>query len=118
MRGGPVRTQAEEVLAMLADGGRCQVLLVTLPEATPVNELVETAFAIEERVGVQLGPIVVNQVDPDQPLPDPALAQPAARRRSRSGQNSPGDNGQGFRSPARPAGRGPGRASAIGMNNR
>jgi anion-transporting ArsA/GET3 family ATPase len=71
VRGGPVRTQAEDVLAMLADPARCQVLLVTLPETTPVNELVETAFAIEERVGVQLGPVVVNQVDRGTTPPDP-----------------------------------------------
>lgn len=71
IRGGPVRAQAEDVLAMLGDPTRCQVLLVTLPETTPVNELIETSFAIEERVGVQLGPIVVNQVDTASPLPDP-----------------------------------------------
>ena len=39
---------------------RCQVMLVTLPEETPVNELVDTAFAIEDRAGVALGPVVVN----------------------------------------------------------
>ena len=48
---------------MLADPARCQVVLVTLPETTPVNELIETAYALEERVGVQLGPVVVNGVD-------------------------------------------------------
>ncbi len=72
VRSGPVRDQAQDVLAMLADPQRCQVLLVTLPETTPVNELIETSYAIEERVGVQLGPIVVNQVDPAPALPDPA----------------------------------------------
>ena len=35
---GPVRAQAEDVLAMLGDAGRCQVALVTLAETTPVNE--------------------------------------------------------------------------------
>ena len=35
-------------------------MLVTLPEETPVNELIDTAYAIEDRVGVALGPIVVN----------------------------------------------------------
>ena len=39
---------------------RCQVVLVTLPEETPVNELVDTAFSLEDRVGVGLGPVVVN----------------------------------------------------------
>ncbi|HYD10627.1 MAG TPA: hypothetical protein VEA78_11030, partial [Acidimicrobiales bacterium] len=43
---------------------RCQVVLVTLPEETPVNELVETAFNLEDRVGVSLGPVVVNGVYP------------------------------------------------------
>lgn len=71
VRGGPVRTQAVEVLEMLRDPVRCQVVLVTLPETTPVNELIETSFAIEDRVGVQLGPIIVNQVDVGDPLPDP-----------------------------------------------
>jgi len=70
VRGGPVRDQATDVLHMLRDPRRCQVLLVTLPETTPVNELIETSYAIEERVGVQLGPIVVNHVDPTD-VPDP-----------------------------------------------
>ena len=71
VKGGPVRDQAEEVLAMLGDPERCRVLLVTLPESTPVNELIETSFAIEERSGVQLGPVFVNQVDSAAQLPDP-----------------------------------------------
>jgi arsenite-transporting ATPase len=70
VRGGPVRDQAQDVLDMLTDPERCQVLLVTLPEATPVNELIETSVTLVERVGVQLGPIVVNQLDRCQPLPD------------------------------------------------
>jgi arsenite-transporting ATPase len=71
-RGGPVREQATAVQDMLSDPERCQVVLVTLPETTPVNELIETSYAIEERVGVRLAPIVVNQVDPAADLPDPA----------------------------------------------
>jgi anion-transporting ArsA/GET3 family ATPase len=70
VRGGPVREQAQDVLDLLRDPERCQVLLVTLPEATPVNELIETLFALEERVGVRLGPVIVNQVDATPPLPD------------------------------------------------
>ena len=45
---------------MLADPRRCQVLLVTAPEETPVNEAVETAYRLEDEVGMSLGPIVVN----------------------------------------------------------
>lgn len=71
VRVGPIRTQARDVLEMLSDPARCQVLLVTLPEATPVNELIETAYALEDRIGVQLGPVVVNAQDVGDPLPDP-----------------------------------------------
>ena len=74
VRGGPVRTQSDDVIALLTDVERCQVVLVTLPETTPVNEVVETAFALEDDVGVQLGPIVVNAVDDGVALPDVAAA--------------------------------------------
>jgi len=60
VRVGAVRRQAEDVIELLSDPARCQVMLVTLPEETPVNELVDTAFALEDRVGVKLGPVVVN----------------------------------------------------------
>jgi Mrp family chromosome partitioning ATPase len=63
VRSGPVRSQADAVLELLGDPERCQVVLVTTPETTPVNEVIETAFALEDRVGVQLGPVVVNGVD-------------------------------------------------------
>jgi anion-transporting ArsA/GET3 family ATPase len=95
VRVGPVHTQAADVLELLTDPARCTVVLVTLPEETPVNELVETAFALEDRVGVSLGPVVVNglypsieglDVDPgDEPDAD-ALRAAAAFRRARTEQ--------------------------------
>ena len=57
---GPINTQARDVLDLLTDPARCQVMLVTLPEETPVNELIETAYSLEDEVGVSLGPVVVN----------------------------------------------------------
>ena len=79
---------------MLHDPARCQVVLVTLPETTPVNEVIETAYALEDEVGVQLGPIVVNAVDELDTLPsideiDDALgdgsdARTATRRHGRA----------------------------------
>jgi anion-transporting ArsA/GET3 family ATPase len=60
VRVGPVRKQAQDVVELLSDPARCQVMLVTIPEETPVNELIDTAFAIEDRAGVALGPVVVN----------------------------------------------------------
>lgn len=59
---GPIHAQASEVLSMLGDPRRCRVMLVAAPEETPVNELIETAYSLEEDVGVTLGPVVVNGV--------------------------------------------------------
>lgn len=78
VRMGPVRTQAEGVIAMLSDPARCRVLLVTLPEETPVNELVDTAYTLEDRVGVQLGPVVVNAMPADLGLAGRSTAEDAA----------------------------------------
>jgi anion-transporting ArsA/GET3 family ATPase len=61
---GPIATQADDVLEMLADAERCRVMLVTLAEETPVNEVIETAFALEEEIGVALGPVIVNGLVP------------------------------------------------------
>jgi anion-transporting ArsA/GET3 family ATPase len=70
---GAIRDQANDVIELLTDHDRCEVILVTVPEETPVNELIETSDALEDRVGVALGPIVVNQVLPDvPPLPSAA----------------------------------------------
>ena len=65
VRVGPINAQARDVLELLTDPTRCQVVLVTLPEETPVNELVDTAFSLEDRVGVSLGPVVVNGLYPE-----------------------------------------------------
>jgi hypothetical protein len=75
VRVGPINAQARDVLEMLTDHARCRVVLVTLPEETPVNELVDTAFNLEDRVGVGLGPVVVNGLYDDVPgLATPATA--------------------------------------------
>jgi anion-transporting ArsA/GET3 family ATPase len=66
-RGGPIRTQAADVVALLADPRRCQVALVTLPEEMPVNEVVEAAYQLEDRVGIALGPVIVNAAYPAVP---------------------------------------------------
>ena len=70
--GGPIAKQAIDVQALLTDPLRCRVLLVTVPEATPVNEVIETGFALEDRVGVALAPVVVNCVYPERDLDGPA----------------------------------------------
>jgi hypothetical protein len=66
-RAGPLHTQARDVVEMLRDPRRAMVVLVTLPEETPVNEVVETAFRLEDEVGVALGAVVVNACSPPCP---------------------------------------------------
>jgi dethiobiotin synthetase len=87
---GPINAQARDVLDLLEDHGRCQVMLVTVPEETPVNEAVETAFSLEDRVGIGLGPIVVNGVYPsmDGLDADPVSAAQRAGAALRDGEAS------------------------------
>src|SRR5579862_2381738 len=66
-RAGPVRTQASDVVDLLTDPTRTQVVLVTLPEEMPVSEVVEAAYALEDKIGVQLGPVIVNACLPADP---------------------------------------------------
>ena len=75
VRGGPVYAQAKDVMELLGDPERCQVVLVTLPETTPVNEVIETTATLSERVGIRLGPVVVNAVDPRTDVPDPSTVK-------------------------------------------
>jgi Mrp family chromosome partitioning ATPase len=88
VRVGPINAQARDVLEMLTDHERCRVILVTLPEETPVNELVDTAFSLEDRVGVGLGPVVVNGHYDDVPglASDPAAAAEEAGATLRRGE--------------------------------
>jgi anion-transporting ArsA/GET3 family ATPase len=75
-RSGPVRAQAADVVELLTDPRRCQVALVTLPEEMPVNEVIEAAYQLEDKVGLTLGPVIVNACLPDEPwlTEDPAAA--------------------------------------------
>jgi anion-transporting ArsA/GET3 family ATPase len=88
VRVGPINAQARDVLDLLTDPERCQVVLVTLPEETPVNELVETAYSLEDEVGVSLGPVVVNGTYPDVVGldADPTTAAEAAGASLRTGE--------------------------------
>ena len=80
-RGGPIRAQATEVVDLLSDPARCQVALVTLPEEMPVNEAIEAAYQLEDRVGVALGPVIVNACYP----PLAGLGVPAAEAAGAAG---------------------------------
>jgi len=86
-RSGPVRAQAADVVELLRDPARCRVLLVTLPEEMPVSETVEAAYLLEDRAGVQLGPVVVNGWDE----PPSGLATAAAQAAEAAGVVLPAD---------------------------
>jgi anion-transporting ArsA/GET3 family ATPase len=82
-RGGPLRSQAQDVVDLLSDPVRCRVILVALPEELPVSEAIESAFTLEDRAGVQLGPVVVNAADPE-PV---GLDRPAAEVVAEAGRS-------------------------------
>ncbi|HEY4928520.1 MAG TPA: ArsA-related P-loop ATPase [Acidimicrobiales bacterium] len=82
-RGGPIRAQAADVVALLSNPERCQVALVTLPEEMPVNEAVEAAYQLEDRVGIALGPVIVNACYP----PVGSLMTPTADTVAAAGVN-------------------------------
>ncbi len=64
VRAGPIRQQAQGVLDMVTDPARCRVVLVTLAEDMSARETEQAAGKLE-RMGVALGPIVINRVEPD-----------------------------------------------------
>jgi Mrp family chromosome partitioning ATPase len=64
---GPIAQQADEVLAMLADGTRCKILMVTTPAMTPVQETVEAATELRDDVHIVLAPVVINKKESDVP---------------------------------------------------
>ena len=119
VRVGPIRTQAQDVVDLLDRPGACQVILVTLPEETPVNELVETAYASRTGSASSLGPVVVNGAVPAdrRPRRRPRDAAAAVGRRARGGRGA-GAAGGGRVPPPAPraagrAGRPPGRALPL-----
>lgn len=80
-RSGPIRAQAADVVALLSDPARCQVALVTLPEEMPVNEAIEAAYQLEDKIGIALGPVIVNGCYPEVE----ALSTPARRAAAEAG---------------------------------
>lgn len=62
---GHMAEQARAMLALLEDGERTIVNLVTLPEEMPVLETIEMAAKLRESFRVKLGYVVVNAVLPE-----------------------------------------------------
>ena len=64
---------------MLRDPARCQAVLVTLPEVTPVTELLELAAELGDELGIALLPTVLNACWPERAglMKSPAVAAKA-----------------------------------------
>ncbi|MFI5314229.1 MAG: ArsA family ATPase [Myxococcota bacterium] len=73
VRMGPLRRNTDRVQALLTDAARTLVLPVTLPEELPVNETLELRARVRE-LGVGLGPVIANGVEPKLGLADPERA--------------------------------------------
>lgn len=71
-RSGPLRSQSEDVLEMLKDPLRAGVVIVTIPEETPIQEAIETSVRLQSETELKLHCIVVNQV---MHSPDPSTEE-------------------------------------------
>ncbi len=69
VRLGPLRRNTDLVQAVLTDASRTLVLTVTLLEELPVNESLELRARVRE-LGLGLGPLVANGVEPPLELRD------------------------------------------------
>lgn len=88
VRMGPLRRNTDRVQALLTDASRTLVLPVTLPEELPVNETLELRVRVRE-LGVGLGPVLANGVEPALGLAEPERVLAALARVPRAGAPSP-----------------------------
>lgn len=87
VRLGPLRRHTEWVQALLRDPARTRVLPVTLPEELPIKETLE----LRERVralGLALGPLIANGVEPGPALADPQRVFAALEDVARGGEDA------------------------------
>ena len=70
VRVGPLRHNADRIYELMTDPARTWVLPITLPEELPVNETLELRARVRE-LGVGLGPVIANGVEPPLALADP-----------------------------------------------
>ena len=73
---GPIFDQATQAHALLTDNERAAILLVTIPEETPVNETIETAFDVEDDPGIRLAGVIANRMFPHAAPPKSFDAHP------------------------------------------
>ncbi len=98
VKSGPVLEQADEVSEMLTDPARAMAMLVTLPEETPISEVVELAIDVGDGIGMALLPVVVNGCWPDRPglAKTPAMAARSHKTTLTSGAKEALESAAGF----------------------
>jgi anion-transporting ArsA/GET3 family ATPase len=88
VRMGPLRRNTDRVQALVTDPARTLVVPVTLPEELPVNETLELRARVRA-LGVGLGPVLANGVEPELGLADAERALAALERVPRGAAPSP-----------------------------
>jgi anion-transporting ArsA/GET3 family ATPase len=83
VRMGPLRRNTDRVQELLTDAARTWVVPVTLPEELPTNETLELRARVTE-LGLGLGPVIANGVEPPLGLAQPERALAAVARLPRS----------------------------------
>ena len=77
IRGGQIGEMAESLAGFIADPARCGVVVVTLGEEMPVQEAIELATLLDQRMGRPPEVVVANALYPAPPRGargvDPAL---------------------------------------------
>jgi anion-transporting ArsA/GET3 family ATPase len=68
--GGPLRSDAEWMQAMLVDAARTSLAIVTLPEEMPVNEAIELDAQVRSLLGIHRGALFVNAMPVARFTPD------------------------------------------------
>ncbi|MCC7343700.1 MAG: ATP-binding protein [Deltaproteobacteria bacterium] len=64
VRVGPLKNNAQQILALIRDPQKTLTWLVTLPEEMPVNEAVEMDEKLELQAKVGVGPVLLNSLWP------------------------------------------------------
>jgi anion-transporting ArsA/GET3 family ATPase len=64
IRVGPLKSNAQDVLALIRDPRKTLTWLVTLPEEMPVNEAVDMDEKLRNEAKVAVGPILLNSIWP------------------------------------------------------
>ena len=76
VEGGQLGEMAQDLAGFIADPGRCGVVLATLAEEMPVQELIELVTLLRERMGRPPELVVANALYPPYPTDAPAPRRP------------------------------------------